>query len=202
MIDRILVTSLRFEILDTSWHIIVHALGEATLTKLLLDSLNSTCVLHHPFLYNDRDVMKVGSRTRSCLSASCGMCYPLLYRWTQQVELRNEENTCRYHWLVQRESHSEQFHNPCFTHQYPLCTPAPSIPFYVYNSVFSLYTHLRQNSPRDFKRWTSSQQGMMQRQIDPPVLLFLVDNFRKTMKMFVIFLGFHANSQAKQTHWI
>lgn len=99
--------------------------------ELLLDSLNSTSVLHHPFLYNDRDVMKVGSRTGSCLSASCGMCYPLLYRWTQQVELRNEENTCRYHWLVQRESHSEQFHNPCFTNQYPLCTPTPSIPFYV-----------------------------------------------------------------------
>ena len=99
--------------------------------ELLLDSLNSTSVLHHPFLYNDRDVMKVGSRTGSCLSASCGMCYPPLYRWTQQVELRNEENTCRYHWLVQRESHSEQFHNPCFTNQYPLCTPTPSIPFYV-----------------------------------------------------------------------
>ena len=140
MIDRILVTSLRFEILDISWHLIVHALWEATLMKLLLDSLNSTSVLHHPFLYNDRDVMKVGSRTRSCLSASCGMCYPLLYRWTQQVELRNEKNTCRYHWLVQRESHSEQFQTPCFTHQYPLCTPAPSIPFYVTLFFFIIYS--------------------------------------------------------------
>ncbi len=86
--------------------------------------------------------MKVGSRTRSCLSASCGMCYPLLHRWTQRVELRKKNMTL--HWLVQRESHND---NPCNRQQHPplLC-----------NSVFFFVAQLKQNSPHDFKRWTIS----------------------------------------------
>ena len=170
--------------------------------ELLLDSLNSTSVLHHPFLYNDRDVMKVGSRTGSCLSASCGMCYPLFYRWTQQVELRNEENTCRYQWWVQRQSHSEHFDNPCFTHQYPLCTPTPSIPFYVILLFFhyiliwgKIPLMISNDEPAAHKEWFNDKSTHL-------LFLFLVENFSKTMKMFVIFLGFHANSQAKLTHWI